>query len=125
MRVESISNGTENYINKTTSMQGRMEAAKRKTQEKNVEPMNIPVKDTTKKQVDEHEVIEAIEKANKHIKTFDRKLEFSIHEGTKQIMVKVINTENDTVIREIPSEKILDMVAHIWEVAGILVDEKR
>lgn len=75
--------------------------------------------------LNEHEVIQAIEKANKHIRTFDRRLEFSIHEMTKQIMVKVINTENDTIIREIPSEKILDMVAHLWEVAGILVDEKR
>ena len=73
----------------------------------------------------EHEVIQAIEKANKHIRTYDRRLEFSIHESTKQIMVKVINTEDDSVIREIPSEKVLDMVAHLWEVAGILVDEHR
>lgn len=73
----------------------------------------------------EHEVIQAIERANKHIRTYDRRLEFSIHDATKQILVKVINTEDDTVIREIPSEKVLDMVAHMWEVAGILVDEKR
>lgn len=73
----------------------------------------------------EHEVIQAIEKANKHIRTYDRRLEFSIHESTKQIMVKVINTEDDSIIREIPSEKVLDMVAHLWEVAGILVDEHR
>lgn len=78
-----------------------------------------------RQKTNEHEVIHAIEKANKHIRTYDRRLEFSIHEATKQIMVKVINTENDSVIREIPSEKILDMVAHLWEVAGILVDEKR
>jgi flagellar protein FlaG len=78
-----------------------------------------------KQEINEHEVIQAIERANKHIRTYDRRLEFSIHEQTKQIMVKVINTENDSVIREIPSEKILDMVAHLWEVAGILVDEKR
>lgn len=72
----------------------------------------------------EHDVIQAIEKANKHIKMYDRRLEFSIHDLTKQIMVKVINTDTDKVIKEIPSEKILDMVAHLWEVAGILVDEK-
>ncbi len=73
----------------------------------------------------EHQVIKAIEKANKHIRTYDRRLEFSIHDATKQIMVKVLNTEDNTVIREIPSEKVLDMVAHLWEVAGILVDEHR
>lgn len=73
----------------------------------------------------EHEVIEAIEKANKHFKSYDRRLEFSIHEKTKQIMVKVINTDDDSIVREIPSEKILDMVAKLWEMAGIFVDEKR
>lgn len=73
----------------------------------------------------EHEVIMAIEKANKHFKMYDRRLEFSIHDVTKQIMVKVIDTENDQVIREIPSEKILDMVAHLWQISGVLVDEKR
>ena len=52
-------------------------------------------------------------------------LEFSIHEGTKEIMVKVINTDTKEVVREIPAEKILDMVAKIWELAGIIVDERR
>jgi flagellar protein FlaG len=32
--------------------------------------------------------------------------------------------KNDEVIREIPPEKILDMVAKMMELAGILVDEK-
>jgi len=73
----------------------------------------------------DQQVIKAIEKANKQFKTYDRKLEFSIHDSTKQIIVKVINTADDTVIREIPSEKVLDMVAHMWEIAGLLVDEKR
>jgi flagellar protein FlaG len=73
----------------------------------------------------EHKVIKAIEKANKHIRTYDRRLEFSIHDMTKQIIVRVINTEDDSVIREIPSEKVLDMVAHLWEISGILVDEHR
>jgi flagellar protein FlaG len=78
-----------------------------------------------KNQANEREVIVAIENANKHFKLYDRRLEFSIHEKTKEIMVKVINTEDDTIIREIPSEKILDMVAKLWEMAGIFVDEKR
>lgn len=70
------------------------------------------------------EVIEAIEQANDEFVTYDRKFEFSIHEDTKKITVKVLDSVTDEVIREIPPEKILDMVAGIWEVAGILVDEK-
>ncbi|MGI6776702.1 MAG: flagellar protein FlaG [Acetivibrionales bacterium] len=75
--------------------------------------------------VSEKVVIDAIEKANKAIIGANRKFEFSIHEVTKEIMVKVINSETNEVIREIPPEKILDMIAKIWEMAGILVDERR
>jgi flagellar protein FlaG len=40
-------------------------------------------------------------------------------------MVKVLNTDTGQVIREIPPEKNLDFVAKLWEMAGILVDERR
>lgn len=70
-------------------------------------------------------VIEAIERANRAISGANRRFEFSIHEKTKQIMVKVINSDTNELVREIPPEKILDMVARMWEMAGILVDERR
>lgn len=70
-------------------------------------------------------VIDAIEKANKAITGANRQFEFSIHEKTKEIMVKVIDTNTREVIREIPPEKILDMVAKMWEMSGIMVDERR
>ena len=70
------------------------------------------------------EAIKLIEKTNKEFIVYDRKFEFSIHEATKQIMVKIIDVNTDEVIREIPPEKILDIVASIWEVAGIIVDRK-
>jgi len=75
--------------------------------------------------VSERVLIEAIEKANKSICGGMRKFEFSIHEQTKQIMVKVLDSETNEVIREIPPEKILDMVAKMWELAGLIVDERR
>ena len=74
--------------------------------------------------IGEKKLIEAIEKANKSLQGVKTSFEFSIHEATKEIMVKVINTETNEVIREIPPEKILDIVAKIWELTGIMVDEK-
>lgn len=70
-------------------------------------------------------VIDAIEKANRAISGANRRFEFSIHEKTKEIMVKVIDSDTNEVIREIPPEKILDMVAKMWEMSGIMVDERR
>jgi flagellar protein FlaG len=70
------------------------------------------------------QLIKAVDKANKSFEPFDRRFEISIHDKFKSVMVKVIDSKTDTVIREIPSEKMLDMVAHMLEVAGILVDER-
>jgi flagellar protein FlaG len=75
--------------------------------------------------VDERKLIEAIQKTNQTIKGATCNFEYSIHEKTKQIMVKVIDIETKDVIKEFPPEKILDMVAKMWEVAGIMVDERR
>lgn len=62
--------------------------------------------------------------ANDQLKAYDRRLEFSVHDETHKIMVKVIDTTDDSVIREIPSEKALDMLAYVWKMTGLLVDEK-
>ncbi len=70
----------------------------------------------------EGKVIQAIERANEVFEMYDTKLEFSIHEQTHAIMIKVIR--NDEIIREIPPEKILNMVAKMMESAGLIVDEK-
>lgn len=74
---------------------------------------------------DESAWIRMIERANKAITGATCNFEYSIHEGTREIMVKVIDRDTKEVIREIPPEKILDMVAKMWEMAGILVDERR
>ena len=83
-----------------------------------------PILQGEERKYTEDELIDKIESANKQFIAYDRRFEFSIHEKTKQIMVKVIDVTTDEIIREIPPEKILDLVASIWEVAGIIVDER-
>lgn len=73
----------------------------------------------------EKQILLAIEKANGKFESHNNQLSFAVHEATKQIMVKVIDKDTKEVIREIPSEKVLDMVADRMETAGLFVDEKR
>lgn len=75
--------------------------------------------------ISDEQLIKAIEKAVKAVRGPYTTLEFNVHDKTKQIMVKVLDKETGTVIREIPPEKSLDFIAKIWEMAGILIDEKR
>lgn len=67
----------------------------------------------------------AVDKANDTMIAHGRSLEFRIHEKTNEIIVKIIDTDTKEVIREIPSEKMLDMFVDMLELAGLLVDERR
>ncbi|CAM4279697.1 flagellar protein FlaG [Paenibacillus typhae] len=72
----------------------------------------------------EEQVIKALDKALKALEGPEKSFEVSVHKETKAIMVKVLNKETGELIREIPSEKTLDLVANMMHIAGILVDEK-
>ena len=50
---------------------------------------------------------------------------FGIHEGTNRVMIKMVDKETRKVIKEFPAEETLDLIAKAWELAGIMVDEKR
>lgn len=118
MRIDSM-----DAINRLNQLDGMSSQQKTKTNSPENEP--IQQEQGNSVSISEKTVINAIEKANKAISFSNRQLEFSVHEKTKEIMVKVIDSETKEVIREIPPEKILDMVANLLEMAGILVDERR
>ena len=74
--------------------------------------------------VSSEQINKAIERANKSLAAHSTKLTFSIHDKTKEIITKVVDTNSGEVIREIPSEKLLDRLAMALEEIGLLVDEK-
>ena len=67
----------------------------------------------------------AVAEMNKKINNTNQEAVFGIHEETNRIMIKILDKETKEIIKEFPPEKTLDMIARIWEMAGILVDEKR
>lgn len=74
---------------------------------------------------DSKEFLEQIvEEAKEALKTANTQLSFQIHERTGRPYIQLIESDSQRVIREIPPEKMLDIVAGIWEWAGIIVDRK-
>lgn len=49
---------------------------------------------------------------------------FGIHEKTNRIVIKLVDRETQEVIKEIPPEKTLDLLAKRMELEGVLVDER-
>jgi flagellar protein FlaG len=76
-------------------------------------------------QPSDDEVKSAIKEANKRAIFGHASAQFSYHEATKRISVKIVDNDTNEIIREIPPEKTLDMISKMWELAGLVVDEKR
>lgn len=74
--------------------------------------------------IGEEQLIRTIDRAVKSLQGPETVLDISIHEKTREIMVKVLNKDTGELIREVPPEKTLDLVAKMMEIAGILVDKK-
>ena len=49
---------------------------------------------------------------------------YAYDEDTKRITIKVYDDETDELIREVPPEKSLEVLKKVWEMAGIMIDEK-
>jgi flagellar protein FlaG len=97
---------------------------KRQTAESVASVKNGAVQTQPEQENDPSEFVQTLEKANKRYEAYDKILQFSVHEGTQQIVIKIINTKTEEIIAESPPEKILDMIAQLWEMAGLLVDKK-
>lgn len=67
---------------------------------------------------------EAIDRANQETRLKQTACEFSYDERTNRIAIKVKDKDTDEVIREIPAEETLEMLARIKEQAGLMLDEK-
>jgi flagellar protein FlaG len=77
------------------------------------------------KQVVSDPLKKAIAEMNKKINNSNEEAVFGVHEETNRVMIKIVDKDTKEVVKEFPPEKTLDMIAKVWEVAGILVDEKR
>lgn len=71
--------------------------------------------------IDMHKVIAELTDVSA---AFSKRLSFRLNEKLDQIVVKVIDTDTDTVIREIPPAELQHVHERIREVMGILFDER-
>lgn len=70
---------------------------------------------------------QAVEELNKKSASTGRQSEaiFGIHEATNRVTIKIVDKDTREIIKEYPPEKTLDMIAKVWEMAGLMVDERR
>ena len=69
------------------------------------------------------EIDAAVEQIQKIAGMFNRELKFQVNDEIKRVVVKVIDTSTDKVIREIPSQEIQRLQLQVQETVGLLFDK--
>lgn len=116
---------TQNVTQATVQMPERTAAAAQQQKVTAKEESDKVEKD--KKQIPEKVSDSSLKKAVEDINRNSSNTEaiFGYHEGTNRVTIKIIDKDTKEVKREYPAEETLDMIQKIWEMAGLMVDEKR
>lgn len=135
MALEVLSGAVYHDPSKAVSRQGTNAAATEQLAA-NISIKEVPVtvkasggnqaeQQNSNKGTSDQQIKQVIRDANNKMKTHRTRCEFSYHEETKRVSIKILDEETKEVIREIPPEETLQMIEKMWELAGLLVDEKR
>ena len=65
----------------------------------------------------------AVEEINKRANNSEAV--WGVHEDTNRVTIKIVDKQSKEVIKEFPPDKTLDMIARVWEMAGLMIDERR
>lgn len=74
--------------------------------------------------IHEDDLERAVESVNKDFEADNKRMEYDFHDETNTYVIKVIDTETDEIIKQIPPQKLLDYAAGLMEHIGIIVDSK-
>ena len=139
MGIEAIKGAAMTYQGSASAAETREEARTKVEQTENVGISNNIAKALDTKQTSGEgtgsnaqqqdqekqnaQIKKAVEDINK--KAVNSEAIFGIHEATNRVTIKIVDKDTKKVIKELPPEKTLDMIAKGWEMAGLMVDEKR
>ena len=111
LQIRPIESNTIHQSDKQAYIKGTVESKERQ------EPIIVS-------EITQEELKETVEKANQFLLGLKTQFDFKIHEGTGRTVVRLIDKQTHEVVKEIPPEKMLDILESVWDSAGILVDRK-
>lgn len=112
------------YTNANVQSVDKVDAATRVVENAGEKGQNGNMGQRPEQPVGDEQIKKAVEQMNKSMMAHSEAI-FGIHEGTNRVTIKIVDRDTKKVLKEVPPEKTLDMIAKVWEMAGILVDEKR
>jgi flagellar protein FlaG len=94
-------------------------------QQEKSESVNLPdTQQGEKQELTKEELLPMTQEMNKFFQYLNADIRFEFHARTNRLMVKVVDTKTDKVLREFPPHELLDKIANFREYVGVLLDKK-
>lgn len=122
MEVKATSQGGQPNIeiNKNVDKTARINNVSHLKRVKNDDYKNIG-----NKNISENELKNAVDKLNNFLEDNQTHAEYEYHDTFRNdVMIKIIDDRTGEIIQEVPPKKILDMIAKMLELVGVLIDKK-
>ena len=137
MVIESVGKKEVTYQGSVSPKDG-LSKSSTKNAEKSIVKENIVLPDNVDKQnrgnlsevnKDNEKLLDKntqLKKAVEEINNNSKQTEaiYGIHDDTNRVTIKIVDKKSKEVLKEFPPEQTLDMIAKVWEMAGIMVDER-
>ncbi|WP_160670652.1 flagellar protein FlaG [Clostridium sp. C8-1-8] len=79
----------------------------------------------TKDNGEHRDIKKAVDKLNKFLEEDNAHAVYEMHDKFKNdLMIKIVDNQTKEVLMEVPPKKILDMVAKLCEMVGVVFDKK-
>ncbi|OCS87429.1 flagellar protein FlaG [Caryophanon tenue] len=91
----------------------------KKVEEVQKESLSMQPKEETKVTLEE-----AVEAINDFLKAENKTSKFVLHDGLDKYYIRLVDSQTDEVIKEIPPESLLNAFYEMKKLAGMIVDEK-
>ena len=79
---------------------------------------------SAREEIPREEVEKAVEKLNRLMGIIDKRYEYSIHENSHRLSVKIVDQQNGDVLAEIPTKQALDLLESFSQMAGLFFDKR-
>jgi uncharacterized FlaG/YvyC family protein len=100
------------------------DAVKYKESDKNLYEIDTEKRVEESKKSTDEKIARVTELMDNYVRSIQKDIKIQVNNRTGDISVKVISEETGKVIREIPSQEMLELAARMEEISGVFFDQK-
>ena len=117
--VQEVSNGTDLHATALHASQNVPQpSAVRNTD------VRVPEPQSSGSEVNKKELDQALARVREVFQKADSRMEFSVDPDLGRVIVKIMDGESGTVIRQIPQQEVLDLAKSLETPTGLLLHHK-